>query len=218
MLEYARPSPTLLGLLFVITVMSCAATGSAQESAAPAADTDADAEEPAGMHGIHPFVGADLGFGGAQFLNIGKGDLAGGGAAFLFGLRGGVLIERHELSAEISPMTYVPITVSGLQGPSVQFTAGYGVYIPIRERPGMSIYWPMRLQFGGLFGNTVLGLGYFQLVAELVGIALRVPVGSGAIVIDFHGPSFRYAVSGNGNKSAAMYLTIMPGVAASYVF
>jgi hypothetical protein len=152
------------------------------------------------LTGVHPFVGLELS-GGPAFAV-----LSFGGRTFndpnaegtgLFALRGGVFIDHHELALELSPFTYMPYNTSYLvigqpfRGAAFQLMGTYGYFIPIREG-NVSVYWPLRTGIGVFAGgDNTASLAYFQVRADLVGVAIRV----GHLMIDLTLPSFRYGVT-----------------------
>ena len=140
---------------------------------------------------MHPFVGLTF-LGGPSFAVI-TGSLASGSAsqlegAFLFALRVGTYIDRHELAFEVSPLTYQYYTNTG--GPTFQVTGTYGYLIPVGKSPNLEVSWPIRIGVGMMAGNTG-GLAFFQARADLVGLNLR----TGPLIIDLYFPQFRYAVT-----------------------
>jgi hypothetical protein len=148
------------------------------------------------MKGVHPFVGIELtggpafAFASAAGRTINDRNVQG---TFLFALRGGVMIGHHELALEISPFTYMPYNTSWpvFRGSAFQFMGTYGFLAPLREGT-VSIYWPIRVGVGMFAGgDNTLSVAYFQVRADVVGIALRI----GHVMIDLTLPSFRYGVT-----------------------
>jgi hypothetical protein len=137
-----------------------------------------DSKSWKGYEGVRPFVGITLG-GGPTFLGSSLGSTTQGG--FLFALKGGVLIDRIELGAEISPVTFLPYAGSGGK-PTLQANIYGGYHIPISG----PISWPLRAGIGILAVNTN-GLVFFEGRADLIGISALV----GPVLLDLHAPSFR---------------------------
>ncbi len=194
---------------------------------------DVNAEEPPShasqdwlrfeLKGVHPFVGFTVGFG---FLNGGytgsQGSLWGNGVdgAFLFALRGGVLINHHELAVEISPFTdFWDLRVA--PGPAFQFNVSYGYLIPLIPRPTAGISWPIRVGVGIFAGGTNTNSNvFFEGRADLIGVAFN----TGHVIIELHAPSFRYALTNGHVEGVAVegvsthYLSFFFGTSVSYAF
>ncbi len=170
------------------------------------------------LEGGHGFVGvtalggpssATLSFGGPSFTDRNA------QGSFLFALRGGVFLGHHEIALEISPFTYLPYSTSSavFAGAAFQMMGTYGYFIPLHEG-SVSVYWPLRTGIG-IFagGDNTSGLAYFQVRADLVGVALRV----GHLVIDLSLPSFRYGGT-SGNRTTVHLASWHFGGSVSYVF
>lgn len=140
-------------------------------------------------NGIHPFVGAAWMGGPAYGGLVGGRFDTGISGSFLAAIRGGVYIDgKHEIQVELSPFTYA--FYHPIQGPQFQVNATYGFLIPLVRKSTISMYWPLRAGIGTFFGN-IGGDVYFQARADLVGFAIRI----GHLMIDFHLPSYRFAVT-----------------------
>lgn len=167
------------------------------------------------LGGTHPFVGM-VWIGGPtiggvvsspnRFDNSVQG-------SFLFAVRAGVFIDRHELAIELSPMTYAYYHTAGVKvDPAFQVNATYGHFLLLKEMGSVSLYWPLRFGFGTFFGNTG-GDVFFQLRADLVGLAVRI----GHLMLDFHAPSYRYGLT-SVRGDTGMLFTWEIGAGVSYVF
>ena len=172
---------------------------------------------------VHPFVGFTV---AAGFLNGGytasEGTLWASGldGAFLFALRGGVLMGRHELALEIAPFTdFWDLHVG--PGPAFEANASYGYMMPLRQGPTAGVSWPLRVGAGVLAGgdNTASNV-LFELRADLIGVSINV----GHLLIDLHAPSFRYALTNGHVPGIAVegvtthWLSFFFGTTVSYVF
>jgi hypothetical protein len=163
------------------------------QAAKPApTEAEAEAEEDSGAsidewiahpmwEGIGGFVGLNVlgGVGWAAPLSGGASyDVEG---AFLFGLRGGLLINRIELGLEFSPVTYLPYPKDGAE-PHLQLNGTFGYHVPLSDQ----LTWPIRVGVGVVAVNTEDPL--FQARADLLGLS----IGYGHLLIDTHFPSFRF--------------------------
>jgi hypothetical protein len=163
----------------------------------------------------HPFVGVTFA-GGFDTLGI-TGNIISGGfntfdGSFLFALNGGVVIGNHQLSFEAAPFTY--IYDGKAQGPAFEMNASYAYLIPLGDSGNAHFYWPIRFGAGMMAGgNNTGGLVFFQLRADLIGVAIQV----GHVIIDLHLPTFRYAITDRGG-SQAHYLDWMFGTSIGYAF
>jgi hypothetical protein len=158
-----------------------------------------------------PFVGLVVLGGPAIAKDFGPGgvfdsDFRG---SFLSALRFGVYIGPHELAVEVSPFTYV--YYREIPGPTFQANATYGYLVPITGTR-IQICWPLRVG-AGFFAGNVGGDVYFQLRADLVGLAVRM----NHFVLDVYAPSFRFAIS-QVNGVTPSLLSWEAGLGASYVF
>ncbi len=167
---------------------------------------------------MHPYVGILIGGG---FDTQGLTGTIGGGfntfdGAFVFALEGGVFMGNHQLSVEISPFTYI-FDGKG-QGPSFEALANYAYLIPLTTIGDMHLYWPVRFGAGILAGgDNSYDLAFFQLRADLIGFALH----AGHAMIEFHLPSFRYALTDKGLGTQHEQLHILDwifGVSMGYAF
>jgi hypothetical protein len=159
--------------------------------------------------GVHPFGGIGL-LGGPALVGLtilGTFNTAVRGA-FLFALQGGVMIDRHQLSLEVSPFTYTPLFID----PTFQMNASYAYLIPLTEGSGYTVSWPLRIGAGLMTGNTN-GLVYFQARADVLGVAVSV----GHILIDISLPSFRWDVTASNGNTAHVFSWLF-GFNTSYVF
>ena len=87
------------------------------------------------------------------------------------------------------------------------------------ESESVSVYWPLRLGVGIVAGGDNTGsLAYFQVRGDVVGVALKI----GHVLLDFHVPSFRYAVTEThifgAPATQGHLLSWLIGMSASYVF
>lgn len=147
------------------------------------------------LEGVHPFVGGQW-LGGPAWLlaTTGRGSTNDRNVqgSFLFSLRGGLHIDRHELALELSPFTYIPYNTASIvfAGATLRVAGTYGYLIPLYEAASASVYWPLRIGVGMLAGaNNTQGLVYFEGRTDLVGLGVRV----GHLFFDVMAPSFRYA-------------------------
>lgn len=161
---------------------------------------------------MHGFVGGALLGGPAIAAGSGSGLRGSGfGSAFgsiLFALRGGVIIDRHELTLEVSPMTFA---FGGNLVPAFQVNGAYGYLIPLSTSGSPAIYWPLRLGIG-LLTDLPTPRWAVQARADFLGIALRFD----QFLLDLHLPSVRYA--GFPGRFGIHILFWEAGVSASYVF
>lgn len=176
------------------------------------------------LEGVHPFVGLEWSGGpewagtvwgqGSQFARWVDG-------GFLFALRGGVHVGRHELAAEVSPFTYVPTLPRA--SAVLQANGSYAYFAPIYSGESVHVYWPLRAGVGVMAGaNNTNGLVYFQARADVVGVAVQI----GHVTLDFHAPSFRYfltsaclaSVTTTCVGATGHVFTWLSGMSASYVF
>jgi hypothetical protein len=133
-------------------------------------------------------------------------------AGFLPAVHAGVLLGRHELRLELSTFWYVP-DVKG-RGPVFETMASYAYLIPLYDIRKAHISWPLRGGIGVLAGGYTAGdLVWLQLEADLVGVAIRL----GHIILDFHVPSFRYAVTDHSGTQGHLFSWLV-GASFSYVF
>ncbi|HEY1958148.1 MAG TPA: hypothetical protein VGH28_21155 [Polyangiaceae bacterium] len=175
--------------------------------------------------GVHPFLGFTLAGG---FLTGGytasEGSLWGTGTdgAFLFALRGGVIIDgRHEIALALAPFTYA-WDLYAERGPEFEVNASYAYLIPLVERPRASLSWPLRLGLGFVAGGNDLSGGdvFFETRADVIGLALSI----GHLTIEAHAPSFRYAVTNGHVEGIAVegvtthWLSLFFGTSVSYTF
>jgi hypothetical protein len=170
---------------------------------------------------VHPFAGITVAGG---FDSAGtSGNLSGFfslfrnfdtfNGAFLFALNGGVFLGNHQLSFEISPVTYV--YDGKANGPVFEMTGSYAYFVPITEGSNYRVFWPVRIGVGMLAGpdNNALGLAFFQVRADLIGAAVQI----GHVVIDLHLPSFRYAITDKSGTQVHL-LDWLFGTSVGYVF
>jgi hypothetical protein len=162
------------------------------------------------LEGVHPFVGLTWLGGPVLGLTSGGFSTSRSSSGFLFGLRGGVFIDKIELAVELSPMTY--FYYSPTPGPAFQFNGTVGYHIPLYEGPQVQVYWPLRGGVGMFTGNTGSNV-LFQARADLVGVMIKV----GHLTIDLNLPSFRYAVT-DVRGQQVHYLTWGLGGGVGYVF
>ena len=166
------------------------------------------------LEGVHPFVG--LTWAGGPALPGVTGNFSGGfnraDGAFLFAIHGGVFFDKHQLLFELSPFTYVFDTRA--QGPAFQMNGNYAYFIPLMENETIGVYWPLRVGVGMVAGaDNTAGLVSFLVRADLVGVALKI----GHLILDFHVPSFRYAVTDTRGVQGHLVSWLI-GMSASYVF
>ena len=143
-------------------------------------------------------------------------------SALLFGIRGGVWIDQHELALEISPMTFdyykAPGTSLQAPGSTFQMTASYAYFATLHESSTFAIYWPLRIGAGFFTGNTYDQV-YAQFRADLIGVAFRF----GHLIAELHLPSVRYAsttfeATSSHVKFSDNYLYFDSGISLSYIF
>ncbi len=167
---------------------------------------------------IHPYVGITVGGG---FDTGGVSGFVGGGfntfdGAFLFALEGGIVMGNHQLSLEISPFTYI---VDGKgNGPVFEALASYAYLIPLTTMGDLHFFWPIRFGAGILAGGDNSGdLAYFQMRADVLGVALH----AGHAMVEFHLPTFRFALTDKGalGQHEQLYaLDWIFGITAGYAF
>ena len=174
--------------------------------------------------GMHPFIGITLALG---LLNGGytasEGSLWGTGAdsAFLLAIRGGVLIDHHEISLEIAPGTYFWDFSEPGAGPAFELNASYAYRIPLLVRERGAIMWPLRGGLGFVAGgaNTKSNV-LFEVRADLIGAAIDL----GHVTIELHLPSFRYAITNSHVPGILVdgvtthWLSFFFGTTVSYAF
>jgi hypothetical protein len=107
--------------------------------------------------------------------------------AFLFALRGGLLLNQLELGLELAPGTYAPVI--GDSSPALDndkwltsFTGTVGYHVGVSR----SVYWPLRIGAGLMAGNDHTD---FQGRLELLNLSIKTKY----VLIDFSFPSIRYA-------------------------
>lgn len=175
------------------------------------------------LKGIHPFVGLMLGVG---FLNGGytasQGTLWGGGAdgSFLLALRGGVLLDHHEIAIEIAPFTdFWDLSVG--PGPAFEANVSYGYLVPLITKPTAGMSWPLRVGIGVLAGGSNTGgNAFFEVRADVIGLTFN----TGHVLLELNAPSFRYALTNGHVPGIAVegvttnYLSFFFGGSASYAF
>jgi len=133
-------------------------------------------------------------------------------AGFLPAVHAGLLTGRHELRVELSTFWYIP-DFKG-RAPVFEIMGTYAYLIPLYDTRKMHISYPLRAGLGVLAGGYTSGdLAWFQLQADVVGIAIRL----GHIVLDFHVPSFRYAVTDRAGTQGHL-LSWLIGGSFSYIF
>lgn len=160
----------------------------------------------------HPMFDGTGGFVGLAVMGgIGLGVPLSGGStsdpegSFLFGLKGGVLIDRIELALEFSPVTYIPFTVRGAD-PNLQVNATFGYHIPISDM----VSWPLRVGAGIVAVNTINDDVYFQARADALGLSINY----GHLLFDAHFPSFRFITE----FDRAAFLDWLIGGGIAYAF
>lgn len=167
---------------------------------------------------IHPYVGIMVGGG---FDTIGATGALGGGfntfdGAFLFALEGGVFMGNHQLSVELSPYTYI-YDGKG-PGPVFEALANYAYLIPLTDFGDVHLYWPLRFGAGILAGgDNSYDVAFFQMRADVLGFALH----AGHAMVEFHLPSFRYAITDKGLGAQHEQLHLLDwvfGVSMGYAF
>lgn len=97
-------------------------------------------------------------------------------------MKGGILIDRAELTLEFSPVTALPSTGFGAE-PVLQFNLNGGYHIPLYG----PISWPLRAGIG----MAAVNLGNYDALFEgrfdLVGLSAMV----GPVLLDLYAPSLR---------------------------
>ena len=167
---------------------------------------------------MHPYVGLTFA-GGFMTAGIsGNTPFTGGFNTFrgglLFALNGGLYLGNHQLSFEIAPVTYWP-TLASPPGPAFEMSANYAYMIPLTESGNMHVFWPIRFGLGMAAGPdlNLLGLAWFQARLDLIGVAVQM----GHVVVDFHLPTFRYAITDKSGVQAHL-LDWLFGASIGYVF
>jgi hypothetical protein len=167
---------------------------------------------------VHPYAGVTIAGGFMTVGASGNTPFTGGfntfRGAFLLALNGGIYMGQHQLSFEISPVTYWP-TLASPPGPAFEMSANYAYMIPLTESGNMRVFWPIRFGIGMAAGPdlNLLGLAWFQMRADLIGAAIQV----GHVVIDLHLPTFRYAITDK-NGVQGHLLDWLFGASIGYVF
>ncbi len=122
-----------------------------------------------------------------------EGSLWGNGVdgAFLFALRGGVLLGRSEIALEVAPYTDLWDAYAAT-GPAFEANASYAYLLPLAKSPIAELTWPFRVGIGVLAGgpNTFNDV-FFEARVDVIGVSLRV----GHVIAELHAPSFRYALT-----------------------
>lgn len=166
---------------------------------------------------MHPYVGVTIAGG---FMTGGfSGNLLSGGfntfrGGFLLALNGGVYIGNHQLSFEISPVTYWP-SLASPPGPAFEMSANYAYMFPLMESGDLRVFWPIRIGLGMAAGpdSNLLGLAFFQARLDVIGPAFQI----GHVVVDLHLPTFRYAITDKSGTQAHL-LDWLFGASIGYVF
>lgn len=178
----------------------------------PAPERPVKKRPPFTLKGVHAFGGLVMmlggGFSGRSPGSHGVADQwGGGGAEFLFGFRGGVLVDQHEVAVELSPGTYAMEShiyaretpacgaisyyynrCSG--GPVFQLNGTYRHLFRLHGSGSTEVFWPLGAGIG-LAKETSSELVYFQARADVLGVTIR----TDRLVIDLYFPSFRYGVT-----------------------
>lgn len=165
---------------------------------------------------VHPFAGFALagGFGTGGFTGNFGGGFDTFNGAFLFAFQAGAFIGNHQLSFELAPVTYF-YDMKDEPGPVFEMSASYAYFVPLADSGAVHFYWPIRFGLGMLAGpdTNLLGLAFFQVQADLIGVAAQV----GHLVFDFHLPSFRYALTDKSGEQAHL-LEWLFGTSVGYSF
>jgi hypothetical protein len=166
---------------------------------------------------VHPFAGATVAGGFMTGGVSGSAPLTGGfdtfDGAFLLALNGGVFVGLHQFSLELSPLTYFYDTQAS--GPVFEMAASYAYFVPLSGVGKVRVFWPFRVGAGVVAGpdGHIGGLAYLQLRADFIGPAVQI----GQVMLDFHFPSFRYAVT-DSHATQYHFLDWLFGTSVSYVF
>jgi hypothetical protein len=166
---------------------------------------------------VHPFIGLTVA-GGFDTIGASGNAISGGfntfDGAVLFALNGGIFIGNHQLMFEVAPVTFV-YDAKFAPGPVFEMTANYAYFIPLTDAGNIHVYWPIRFGLGMLAGPDLnaLGLAYFQLRADLIGVAVQM----GHVIIDMHLPSFRYSITDKSGSQLHL-LDWVFGVSLGYAF
>ena len=109
--------------------------------------------------------------------------------ALLFAFRGGLLVNRNEVSLELAPGTYEPVVGNGTAIDNghwiTSFLGSYAHHIHMAR----GAYWPLRLGIGLVYRGTGPYQGtYFQARVDLLNISVKLPY----LLLDFSFPSIRY--------------------------
>jgi hypothetical protein len=131
----------------------------------------------------------------------------------LFALNGGVFLGLHQFSLELAPLTYFYDMKA--TGPVFEMAASYAYFVPLSGPGKVRVFWPFRAGAGVVAGpdGNILGLAFLQLRADFIGPAVQI----GHMMLDFHFPSFRYAVTDN-QATQFHFLEWLFGTSVSYVF
>ncbi len=186
----------------------------AREAPAPAGERSERARFDVNQ-GVHPFVGFSLGVGLVVFgADLGAGlQTSGPEGALVFALRGGVLLDHHELALEVSPFTYAYAFLSA-PGTTFRVGASYAYRPTLLHTPSVSVSWPLRVGFGFFTGNTFDNV-WTELRVDAVSLALSV----GHFVLEANLPSFRWGVPpAEGAGALPHFFTFLFGVNAAYAF
>jgi hypothetical protein len=166
---------------------------------------------------VHPFGGATVAGGFSTNGVSGKNSVSGGfetfDGAFLFALNGGVFVGLHQFSLELAPLTYFYDTTA--PGPVFETVASYAYFVPLSGPGKVRVFWPFRFGAGTVAGpdGHIGGLAYLQLRADFIGPAIQIE----HVMLDFHFPTFRYAVTDN-QATQYHFLDWLFGATVSYVF
>lgn len=206
-------------------VSAMVATPTATASSTSASPEDGTAEgkssvwSPMPLDRVHPYVGVTTLFGpafGGRTDSRGRWD-DGLQPSFLFAVRGGLLIDHHEIGFEVAPLTYV-FYAKNLSAPQFEAQLTYGYLVPLIEKESFGLYYPLRGGVGVFFGNISQSV-YFQASADVVGLAVRV----GHFIAGLHAPSFRWglydgAAMGSTVGRTTMVFTWDSGLSLTYGF
>ena len=196
----------------------CTSPTAAKQAQAAAASSDDWMKFNPFDGNMHPYAGITIAGGFMTAGVSGNTPFTGGfntfRGGFLLALNGGVYIGNHQLSFEISPVTYWP-TLASPPGPAFEMSANYAYMVPLTDSGDLHVFWPIRFGLGMAAGPdlNLLGLAWFQMRLDLIGAAFQI----GHVVIDLHLPTFRYAITDKTGVQAHL-LDWLFGASIGYVF
>lgn len=155
------------------------------------------------MSGTHGFVGMGIKPGMGIAVPHGGGGASDVEFALLWALRGGVLIDRAEVSLELAPVTARVFWPT--DGPNLSALINFGYHLPL----GGPVNWPFRVG-AGVTAVNFLSDAALQTRLDAVGISIDYK----HFLVDIQVPSFRHHTDFSDFSLVNLYF----GVDAAYVF